>query len=624
MRNIVVNQKLNIPIKPVTITEIVFWLFFMISVMFKCFYFQFTTQLNSWPLLSSTNINMLASYIGILTMISAIVMLLKKRRVFALLIINIVLTTILIADTNFFRYYNTAITIPVLFQFNLSLVESIDQSIMSLFKVKDIIYALDLPLMVVGLVLFTRNKVSEFSFKRRFIASTLTLIIGFTFFLSSYVKADNKTFSYDNNFVIKSLGVFYFHYYNTNEFVNDSILKKEVLTNKDKVKIRSFFSSKTRSGDNFKGIAKGKNLIVLQLEAIQQFVINRSIGGKEITPNLNRFIKESLYFDNLYYQTAGGNTSDAEFLCNASLYPAKEGAVYHRYPANRYYTIPTTLKSQGYETYAFHAYKPEFYNRQEMYKAIGFDHFFSYHDFQMDDLVGWDGKSLSDASFYRQSLEKLDTSKPFYSFLIALSSHHPFTFFEDFDFDAGDFEKTYLGNYIKAANYADECFGLFLDDLKRRDLYDDTLLVVYGDHSAVPRHQAGELMDFLDIPYSEFNWFINQKVPLIIHYPGVENGKTNSTTAGQIDIFPTIANLMDIDASFTMGKDMLNTQKGYAVLRNGSLITDDLLYCNSSGNVYDVKTGKLIDKQPNDKDIKALQNELFISDFILKNDAFSK
>ncbi|WDC83692.1 hypothetical protein PL321_14080 [Caloramator sp. mosi_1] len=85
---------------------------------------------------------------------------------------------------------------------------------------------------------------------------------------------------------------------------------------------------------------KGKNLIVVQLEAFQGFLLNKKIDGIEITPNLNKLAKESLVFDNCFYQTAYGGTSDAEFLMNNSLLPIREGAVYYQYAGNNYEALP--------------------------------------------------------------------------------------------------------------------------------------------------------------------------------------------------------------------------------------------------------------------------------------------
>ena len=69
---------------------------------------------------------------------------------------------------------------------------------------------------------------------------------------------------------------------------------------------------------NFFGIAKDKNVIVIQVEALQSFTLFKSINGKEITPNLNKLTKESIHFPNFYHQIGQGNTSDAEFIVNSS------------------------------------------------------------------------------------------------------------------------------------------------------------------------------------------------------------------------------------------------------------------------------------------------------------------
>ena len=131
-----------------------------------------------------------------------------------------------------------------------------------------------------------------------------------------------------------------------------------------------------------------------------------------------------------------------------------------------------------------------------MYKALGFDKFIDGDYYTMDEFVGWEGNALSDLSLFRQSFGKIYTSNPFYSFFNTLYSHHHFTYFEYYDFDVGDLQGTLLGNFIKAINYEDKCLGEFIDNLKERGLYDNSLLVMYGDHSGIPKHMADELMDF--------------------------------------------------------------------------------------------------------------------------------
>ena len=115
-----------------------------------------------------------------------------------------------------------------------------------------------------------------------------------------------------------------------------------------------------------------------------------------------------------------------------------------------------------------------------------------------------------------------------------------------------------------------------------------------------------------------------QKVPLIIHCPGLRNGEVESITGGQIDIFPTIANLMGFDSPFAIGKDLLNSHEGYAVLRNGSVITDRYFYDNNIREIFDIKSGRALDWKDFTHELEGHINELYISDTIIEKDAFRK
>jgi len=605
--------------------ESFYWVYFFISIMLKCLYFQFTTQISRPPAFSLENVAMYISTASTIIIIASIIILIfNSGRLKALFATNLIITALLVCDTNFFRYYYGIITIPVLLQVDIKLAGSIQESVLSLFEIKDIIYILDIPLLFYWMRRMQKTGIEMTTFPKRVIAFALSAIVGFTGFGSAYAATEkDDPLVYSNNYVARKLGVLYSHVDSIKKYIVENKEENEGLSSQEKDYLIKYFESKTQTGRNYKGVAKGKNLIVVQVEALQQFLIGSKINGVEITPNLNKLIQESLYFDNIYYQVAGGNTSDAELLLNTSLYPAEEGAAYIRFAKNKYYSLPQALGELGYNTYALHAFTSKFWNRTEMYKTLGFDKFIDDSYYVMDEFAGWEGDALSDASFFRQSLDLIDTSKPFYSFFITLSSHYPFTYFEEnYDFDVGELEGTFLGNYIKAIRYADECLGQFIEQLKRRGLFDNSLLVIYGDHSGVPRHMSDELMNFVNVEYnSDVQWVKLQKVPLIIHYPGLKNGETISTIGGQIDILPTIANLMDFEVPFALGKDLLNTNRGYAVLRNGTVITDDYIYIAERDEMYSTATNKLIKSKKYENDVKNLLKQLKVSDLILEKEA---
>jgi len=617
------KANLNINIEIIEPQKALYWIAFFAGFLIKLTYFNYSVGLNFGSILTSPNSRMFISTFFFLLLVAAIVFVLfNKKRYIALLVVDVLITILLVADILYFRYYRCPITLPVLAQ--ISLVAPAGDSINVLLNPSDVILILEIPVLLRLLFLFRKSGVKSIPFPTRLVTGVLVAAISIGALRLFYKNSDIPMFNYDRNYVAKELGILYFHVYDVQAYVNENILTNKVLTKEDKQLIEEFYANKSKvpKTDNYHGIAQGKNLIMMQLESFQAFLLNREIDGREITPNLNKLLKESVFFENFHYQVGGGNTSDAEFLSNNSLYPAQQGAVYFRYPGNTYHSLPKLLKKQGYDTYVFHAYHPSFWNRANMYKAVGFDKFYSSGDFitPAEEIEGW---GLGDKSFLLQSLEKIDKSKPFYSFMITLSSHYAYGSFEDNDeFDVGEYEGTTFGNYIKAAHYVDSAIGGFLEELKKQGLYDNTLLVFYGDHHAFPKDKSEDMQHFLGIDDSEFEWLKYQKVPLIIHYPGLKNGEVMDITGGQIDILPTVANLMGFEVPYAMGKDLLNSEEGYAILRGGSYITDSYIYISNLGEAFDKKTGRKLEEKEYEKDFERFEKELEVSDTILHKNAF--
>jgi lipoteichoic acid synthase len=594
----------------------IFSIFFFLSIMIKGTIMQLMSNISVLPLFSSENLMMLLrNALILIILISFLYIVFYKKFREMLIAANILLTFIIVADVLYLRYYYAPLTLSLLPL--LKYAGTVRDSIKSLFTFGELFYIIDIPVFVFFLIrnikgektVFYRNKRTL----RKFIISFTALVL--VFVLSLVITSAKKYTDLisNDNYTIRKSGVLFYHYSDIKEFISASS-KTVPATNEELETVKSFFESRINTDKKSYGLCKGKNLIIVQLEAIESFLINRRVEGKEITPNLNRFLVESLYFDNIYHQVAGGNTSDAEFLINNSLYPARKGVAYYKYPDNKYYSLPYYLNQKDYNTYSLHANDLNYWNRQNMYKSVGFDKYLSDADFNIDEVLGW---GLTDSSMFRQSFELLDTDKPFYSFYITLSSHYPFDFFSDTrEINTGEYENTLLGNYIKAANYADRAFGEFIESLEEKGLYDNSLIIAYGDHSAIPRNKSDGKSKFTDTNYNDFTWIKDQKIPLLIHSPDLKPD-INSTVGGQIDIFPTIANLMGFDAEYALGKDLLNTESGYMVKRNRDIVTDDFVFINLTGKVYN-KEGLIITDNRYDEKIKTMQNELLISDLILE------
>ncbi|HWQ78326.1 MAG TPA: LTA synthase family protein [Anaerovoracaceae bacterium] len=402
---------------------------------------------------------------------------------------------------------------------------------------------------------------------------------------------------------------------------------------------------KEKEGPLF-GVAKGKNLIVIQIESLQNLVINKTYNGQELTPNLNEIIKgNTVYFDRYYQQIGSGNTSDAEFATNNSIYGSISSYTYKLFADNYFRGLPVLLKEQGYETAVFHAHEDRtFWNREEAYKSLGFDTFYGGiggTDIGQFDMTEWMGWGLTDSEFFKQAITYLkELTRPFYSFIITLSNHHPYLMLDKYRFIKllPEDEGTIFGNYLNSAAYTDWALGQLMQELKDAGIYDDSIIAFYGDHQGLPKTDE-EIFEsvsrFLGKDY-DFDTMMN--IPLIITVPGAEQDihQTVSTVGGQLDFMPTVAYLMGFDSLDTvyLGHNLLTVDSGFVAeqtyMVKGSFFSDDAAYEMSrdgvfeNGRAWDPKTGETLPVKDCYKGYLKSVGLINTCEYILKNDVLRK
>lgn len=388
----------------------------------------------------------------------------------------------------------------------------------------------------------------------------------------------------------------------------------------------------SRTDREYTGLIKGKNVIVIQAESFQSFVIGRQVEGQWITPVLNSLISnDSFYFPRYYEQVGWGNTSDAEFVSHSGLHSSTRAYSYKKYEGKDLVTLPILLKYAGYDTLAFHGNDADFWNRRNMYPAIGFEEFISIDELEEDELIGM---GLSDGSLFKQAVPMLkDRENPFYAFMITLTSHYPYHMEEDFKGlrIEGEYADTILGDYFQTVNYLDRVIGELIEDLKKAGLYEDTVIVVYGDHHGLKvqnEEVASHVTSFLGKEYREDEML---RVPLLIHMPGSNTSRNIYTAGGQIDFFPTMANLlgMPIDNLQLIGKDILNNKEGFVVTQihtqRGTFIDNDKIFIMSKdgdfefSHTWDVRTGQNVDVEEARAGYLRALAEISLSEYILEN-----
>ncbi|MBZ5590469.1 MAG: LTA synthase family protein [Acidobacteriia bacterium] len=343
--------------------------------------------------------------------------------------------------------------------------------------------------------------------------------------------------------------------------------------------IRAWFAEKREPlpDNRYKGMLKGRNLIVVQIESLENCVIGRSVSGQAITPVLNGLLPNSLYFTNIYEQVNGGSSSDSDLMTNTSVYPVRHGSTFFRFPRNAYNALPRILRGAGYRTtLAMHPDAAVYWNWKNALTAIGFDTCLDESAFVNHETLGL---GMSDEDFLTQAGTRITRQpEPFYAFLVTLTSHAPFDLpekYRDLKLDE-ELATSCLGRAFQAFHYADRSIGVFLERLRRSGMLERSVVVFYGDHASVHRFYNDEVQAMEGLE----DWMRDPRclIPLIVYAPGV-TGERIDVTGGHIDIMPTLLYLLGVDEAVTaetaMGRNLLRTGRDFAVLQDGTVVGRD-------------------------------------------------
>ncbi len=531
----------------------------------------------------------------------------------------------------FYRNFSDFITIPLLFQG--SNAADLGSSVLNLIKPWDILLFLDV--IIIWYLAIRKSDSLLINYRKR--TKTMALALSIAFLVGNYILAEierpqllQRTF--DREYLVKNIGLFNYHIYDA--IMHSKSKAQRVLADGNELTdIADYMQENTTNNEktDLYGIAKDKNVIFISLESLQTFVINNTVNGEEVTPFLNDLIGESYYFENFYHQTAQGKTSDSEFIVENSLYPSPRGAVYFTHAQNDYHSLPEIIGNEGYYSTVFHPNNKSFWNRDVMYENTGYDHFFDVDAYEVTEgnSVGW---GLKDKDFFSQSMKYLETmQKPFYAKFITLTNHYPFELAEeDATIEKYDSNSKTLNSYFQTARYMDESIEEFFTYLKESGLYEDSIIVLMGDHYGISDFHKKAMSMYLDQEYTDYLHVQLQRVPFYIHIPGQE-GEVISKIAGQVDVKPTLLHLLGIDDSndLSFGTNLFaDERKPYIALRDGSFISDEYVY--TKDQCFNRETGELIDTTTGTADeestcqlyIEQVEEELSYSDQIIFGDLF--
>ncbi|KKI90264.1 glycerol phosphate lipoteichoic acid synthase [Bacillus sp. SA1-12] len=548
-----------------------------------------------------------------------------KKSLIWMIIIDFLLSFLLYANIVYYRFFSDFITLPTLTQTGNA--GDLGQSIEALLKPYDVLYFLDTIILVL-LVLMKVVKPAPVKMKKRTLGIVFSAAIALFAVNLGLAEADRPqllTRTFDRNYIVKYLGMYNFTIYDAINSTNASA--QRAMADSDDITEVTNYTNAMYAEPNSKyfGIAKDRNVIYIHLESLQEFIIDYKLNGEEVTPFLNSLTRDSstFYFDNFFHQTGQGKTADAEFMLENSLFGLPQGSAFSTKGRNTYQAAPAILGQNGYTSAVFHGNTKTFWNRNEIYKSLGYDKFFdlSYYTAKEGDIVNY---GLMDKPFFQQSIPMLKSlEQPFYTKLITLSNHFPYPIDQELaTIDKHTTGDNSVDSYFQTARYLDEAIKQFFADLKTSGLYDNSIIVMYGDHYGISDNHNKAMSKVMGKEVGDFENAQLQRVPLFIHIPGEEGGGTMHQYGGQIDLMPTLLHLLGIDTKgfVQLGTDLLSEDHQEIVpFRNGDFVTEKVTGIN--GKYFDTQTGEPIEENEVIKKYdKITQMKLKISDKIVNQD----
>lgn len=519
------------------------------------------------------------AHIAIIMFIFSIIFLFKyKTRIKVALVIDLLISLLFLFDIWYYRINGTFLSIRHLL--HPEIFNPVNKSIFN-FRLVDIVFFIDFLGFFLLFKFYKKIKFKDNSkFLKRVIKTvSLLFLTGGFIYLSTYL-IDVKSLVPSTNFLRLSWAPFQsfsdmsplgYHGFDLFYYTGSEI----DLTDSDIEEIKNWFSynNENLEDNKYAGYLEGKNLIAIQVESLENFVINQKVYGQEITPTLNKLLSNSLYFDNIYEQNNSGTSSDADLLVNTSIFPLRSYTTFPTYPWTTYNSLPKLLNNKGYTTISTHAELPGSWNWAEPHVMFEADKLWDINEFEEDEIIG---PGLSDESYLTQLANKLkDESEPFYTFVATVTSHGPFEIPDDKKYLdlPEELSNNILGDYFQSIRYTDEAIKIFLQELDKNGQLENTVIMIYGDHCGV--HKFYEDL-IVDAPLEGDWWKDNEKkIPLIIYNKEIE-AETISKAGGQIDFLPTIAYLLGIDKEkyieTSMGRILVNTNRNSTILNDGEII----------------------------------------------------
>lgn len=282
------------------------------------------------------------------------------------------------------------------------------------------------------------------------------------------------------------------------------------------------------------------NVVLVCLESFSKYIMTESGHVSGVTPNLDRYSKEGIYFTNFY---ANSFRTDRALVSVLSGLPAQPTMSVMDMPriSTSLPSIASALGRAGYATHFYYGGDTNYSNMRSYLVGTGFQKITSQYDFPARQSTGKWG--VPDGTVFDRILEDIDketgkNDKPFLKVFMTSSSHEPF--------DVPDYQRL-QDPALNAFAYADHCLGQFVEALKARDCWQNTLVVIVPDHlGAYP-------------PQIDNYQLWRYEIPMVMLGGMVTEPRQVLVTGAQTDICATVMGILGLPhTEFRYSKDILD------------------------------------------------------------------
>ncbi len=469
------------------------------------------------------------------------------------LIYLLLIDALLTANVAYYNYYGNVI--PFLSYVNVGNLFEFADNLYGYFSMSDFIFFLPtISLFIFHFLIYHKKSIVE-DYKIRFLSACAVVAFCVVIISANFIQdkingttSEQKFFNKDNNQpgFVSYYGILPLWIYQIYSYLNSD---QEPLTASEIRDIKTFINGNNIPADITDKSNRYKNLIILLVESLDSWTLKYDNG--QATPFLSTLTNSDnvIFIPNVLPQVKHGRSADAQLIINTGLLPVMNNTVANLY-TNQYYPSLVEALVDKYYSLTVMGNKSTYWNQKTMNSIYHIDTLISYENLDKHEIIGM---GISDKSVFNQTSELLTKiSKPFYCQIITLSSH------DGIDFKNYNGYQTFpeklpddIRYYIKSIHYVDESIRYFIDELKNKGLYDNSVIIITGDHNSSMFEDLAKSSSGLLNAHEIANKITF--TPLFIINSGYTYLQRPDQVMGEIDIYPTILDIMGLNDYFWKG-----------------------------------------------------------------------